>query len=166
MTLNDAVVRVSRYGRALILALVAVVHATSFAGATSATPGQDKAADFESLQKAAMTFPQAVRVGDLAGRYLLMPNEAQQVLGRVASPAAFTTPDGKVNLLVRRGGILGFGTTQVALPVEFVALLGEHVVLVGLPAAHLAAQHAIIPDGSAVLPADKMIKVGIVGPFH
>jgi hypothetical protein len=74
--------------------------------------------------------PQPVRAGDLLGRQLLRPIEAQHVLGRVA--ALVRQPDGAVLVVVNAGGLLGFGTRPVAVPLEAIALLGEHVALMDL----------------------------------
>ncbi|SFU70542.1 hypothetical protein SAMN02799631_01852 [Methylobacterium sp. 174MFSha1.1] len=125
--------------------------------------------------RAARRFPQPVRVGDLAGRLLLQPQESQPVLGRVTG---LVRRGDAVAVIVRLDGALGlgwlglqridwsgFGPRLVAVPVEAVALLGEHVALMGLTPEGLRALSTVTP-GSAAIPPDATIRVGIVRPFH
>ncbi|KMO19339.1 MULTISPECIES: hypothetical protein [Methylobacterium] len=126
--------------------------------------------------RAARRFPQPVRVGDLAGRLLLQPEEAQPVLGRVTG---LVRRGDAVAVVVRLDGALGlgwlglqridwsgFGPRLVAVPVEAVALLGEHVALMGLTSEGLRALPSVAPDSAAAIPPDATIRVGIVRPFH
>ncbi|GAC1347319.1 MAG: hypothetical protein NVSMB18_31950 [Acetobacteraceae bacterium] len=112
---------------------------------------------------AAQRFPQSVRVGDLIGRQLLQPLESQPVLGRVAGVRR--QADGGVDVVVRTGGVLGFGAREVAVPVEAVALLGEHVALMGLTPAELAGLPTLTV-AEMPLGAGDLIRVGLVRPFH
>jgi hypothetical protein len=130
----------------------------------------------EMAGRAARRSPQPVRAGDLAGRLLLQPDESQPVLGRVAG-------------LVRRGGTVemvvlldgewglgwlglrrldwhGFGSRRVAVPVEAVALLGEHVALMDLTPERLQALPTFAPGSATGITPDETIRVGIVRPFH
>jgi hypothetical protein len=113
---------------------------------------------------AAGGFPQPVRVGDLPHRYVLEPIEAQPVLGRVAG--IVKTQDGSLRMVIDRGGILGIGATPVAVPLDDVALMGEHVAMLGLTPAAFDALPKFDPAGTAPLPPGETIKMGIVGPFH
>ncbi len=115
-------------------------------------------------QRAAERFPQAVRVGDLHGRDLLTPSEAQNVLGYVAG--LYKAADGSLLLLVDRGGILGFGATPVLVPLAEVALLGEHVTLIGLRRSSFAALPRADLSGLSAVPPDASVQVAITGPFH
>lgn len=113
--------------------------------------------------KAAKRFPQPVRAGDLIGRDVLEPTERQTGLGRVA--ALRRAEDGGVDVLIRTGGLLGVGSRLVAVPIEAVALLGEHVALMDLSPAELRA----LPYAAAPAQAfaqDETIRVGLVRPFH
>jgi hypothetical protein len=148
------------------LAALLVVAAWSAAHATSSTPDQGPPPELVALKKAASTFPQPVKVGDLAGRTLLEPDEAQRILGRVARMPVVTGPDGATSLIVDRGGLFGLGATTVAVPKDALALLGEHVVLIGLSPEAFAALPAYAPQGFTATPADTTISMGIVGPFH
>jgi len=101
-----------------ILAVLLLFACTPATAQQAAPPGPTPAA------RAAARFPQPVRVGDLIRRQVLRPVEQQDVLGRVAG--VVRRPDGAVLVVVNLGGVLGFGTRPVAVPVEAVALLGGH----------------------------------------
>ena len=105
-----------------------------------------------------------MRVGDLIRRQLLRPVVQQTVLGRIAG--VVRGPDGALMMVVDVGGMLGFGTRPVAVPVEVVALLGEHVALMDLTPEQLDALPAY--DGAGLTPVapDERIRVGLVRPFH
>lgn len=112
-------------------------------------------------QRAAQRFPQPVRVGDLAGRDVLRPIEAQTVLGRVAGVAR--RADGGFDLLMRRGGVLGLGARTIAVPLDAAALLGEHVAVIDLSPEQLDD----LPATSATpLPPETMVRMALVRPFH
>lgn len=112
-------------------------------------------------ERAAKRFPQPVRVGDLVGRDVLEPVEAQPVLGRVAGVAR--RADGGLDLLLRRGGVLGLGARTIAVPLDAAALLGEHVAVIDLSPAQLDG----LPAASTnPLPADTVIRMALVRPFH
>jgi len=115
-------------------------------------------------EAAARRYPQPVRVGDLIRRQVLRPIEQQNVLGRVAG--VVRRQDGAVLIVVETGGVLGFNTRPVAVPVEAVALLGEYVALMGLTPGQLGALPLFDPAGTAPVPPDEMIRVGLVRPFH
>lgn len=114
-------------------------------------------------ERAERRFPQPVRVGDLIRRQLLRPVVQQTVLGRVAGVAR--RPDGAVLLVVDVGGLLGFGTRPVAVPVEVVALLGEHVALMDLTPEQLE-MLPTFKGGAMLVASDERIRVGLVRPFH
>ena len=152
--------------RRILAGVLAAALPFARAGATSTTPGQGDGPDLVALKRAAGSFPQPVRVGDLPRRYLLAPIEGQTVLGHVAEPAVFRLEDGSLVMAVNRGGFLGFGVTRVWVPISDVALSGYYVILVGLTESELAALPAA-PDGSGTaVSADTVIRMGIVGPFH
>jgi len=113
---------------------------------------------------AARRFPQLVRAGDLVGRQLLRPVEQQNVLGRIAGLAR--RADGGILLVVNTGGIFGLGTRPVAVPLDAAALLGEHVALMDVTPEQLRALPDFAPAGTAPVPADEAVRVGLVGPFH
>ncbi|MCJ2052941.1 hypothetical protein [Methylobacterium sp. J-070] len=169
--------------RARAAHLLALVLATS---AQAQTAGPSPAPDHmpkpgmtapEMAGRAANRFPQPVRVGDLAGRLLLQPEEAQPVLARVTG--LVRGADGGPALVVRLDGTLGlgwlglrwvdwrgFGSRSVAVPAEAVAVLGEHVALMGLTPERLHALPTFTPGSAPEIPPDETIRLGIVRPFH
>ena len=114
--------------------------------------------------RAAGRFPQPVRVGDLIGKQVLRPVEAQDVLGRVAAVARL--PDGAVLVVVRLGGVLGLGARPVAVPVEATALLGPYLAVIDLSPEQLRALPTYDGAGAQPLPPDETIRVGLTRPFH
>jgi len=143
----------------LRLSVIALAALVSTAAVTETSVATSTLAE-----KAARRYPQPVRVGDLVGRQVLEPVPAQHVLGRVA--AIDRNPRGGIDILIRSGGFLGFGTRLIAVPVEAVALLGEHVAVLdftpeqlrGFPTVNDADLRALAPDAS--------IRVGLTKPFH
>lgn len=115
-------------------------------------------------ERAAKRWPQPVRTGDLPGRYLLEPVPWQTVLGRVAGLAR--TREGTLLVVVNAGGLLGYWTRPVAVPVEAVALLGEHVALLDLTPAQLSALPTFDASGTAPVPPDELVRIGLTRPFH
>ncbi len=107
------------------------------------------------------SFARPVRAGDLIGRKLIGPSESQPLLGRVEG--VDRGPAGTA-LRVRTGGLLPIGGHIVDVPIAGVALLGEHVALLGLSAAQLEALPSAGP--AAPVPADESLRVGLVRPFH
>ena len=116
----------------------------------------------ELAEAAAKRFPQPVRVGDLIGREVLQPTEAQHVLGRVE--AVTTAADGMVSIVMSFGGFLGIDTRLIAVPVDAMALLGQYVAVVGFTPEQLST-FPTAPAGPAT-PAVATIRVGLVRPFH
>lgn len=139
------------------------------AASTSPTcgPPMPKTADgMAAMRGGAARFAQPVRAGDLPHRYLIGASEAQPVLGIMARPAILRRPDGSLVAAIRRGGFLGIGATLVAVPPDVLALLGEHVALVGLARPAWAALPAADLGGAVPLPDDAVLQMAIVGPFH
>ncbi len=107
-------------------------------------------------------FPQPVRVGDLIGRKLIGPSEAQPLLGRVEG--VDRGPAGALALRVHTGGLVPIGGHSVDVPLDQVALLGELVALQHLTEAQLDALPAAGP--ASPVSADETVKIGLVRPFH
>lgn len=146
------------FGRRLFAALLV---STAFAPMPLATA---LGADSSNLSdRAAKRFPQPVRVGDLIGRQVLEPTEAQHVLGRVA--AIVRRPDGSMIMIVRFGGVLGIGTRPIAVPVEAIALLGEYVAIIDFTPEQLSGFPTAVEAGPPLAPND-VIRVGLAKPFH
>jgi hypothetical protein len=134
------------------------------------TPTQMSPATMES--RADRRFAQPVRVGDLEGRALLQPLESQPVLGHVLGAAQHGGTE--QGLVVRLDGgpvrpwlhWLGIGDRRVLVPLAGVALLGEHVALLGYTPQQLDALPDYKDDAAARIGADSMIHVALTGPFH
>lgn len=112
--------------------------------------------------RAALRFPQPVRVGDLSGRTLLGPGESQPVLGRITGTVRHA--DGRTSVVVRLAG--WFAARSVAVPVEAVGLLGEFVALLDITPEQLRALPTFEAASASVIPPDQAIRVGLVKPFH
>ncbi|MBV9076848.1 MAG: hypothetical protein JO048_05125 [Methylobacteriaceae bacterium] len=135
----------------------------ALAQAPALAPTGAPALDLPALAaQTAKRFPQPVRVGDLLGRRLLEPKEAQPVLGRVTG--VNRRADGGIDLIVAAGGFLGFGAREVALPTEATALMGEYVALLGVPPEVLSK----LPEAreTSPVPREERIRMGITKPFH
>ncbi len=117
-----------------------------------------------TAERAARRFPQPVRVGDLIGRKVLEAREDQPVLGRVAALARRS--DGGADVIVSLGGWLGLGAHTVAVPVEAVGLLGEHVALLDVTPDQARALPRFDLASAPVIGPDEVIRVGLVKPFH
>lgn len=131
------------------------------------TPGaglaQEASQRSEASDRAARRFPQPVRVGDLVGRRLIEPDPRQAVLGRVAD--VVRGPDGAVALVVALGGWWRLGQRSVAVPIDAVALLGEHVALLDLSPDDLRGLPGFVGAGGAIA-RDERLRVGLARPFH
>jgi len=114
--------------------------------------------------EAALRFPQPARVGDLIGRQVLQPIEAQHVLGRVAG--FLRGQDGSITMRMRFGGVLGFNTRLIDVPLGATAIMGEYVAILDVTPKQLAALPTANDAAASFLPVDAMIRVPIVGPFH
>ena len=152
-----------RWGWAMLGVVGRAAAAAAQTGERLTGEGQTGLPDAAALAAAAARrFPQPVRVGAIVGQDLLQPVEAQPVLGRVA--AVRMGGDGRVAVVVRTGGMLGFGGRLVAVPADAVAYLGPQLALMGYTAEQLAGLPTA-EDGPA-LPGDATIRLGIVKPFH
>lgn len=122
----------------------------------------------ESAQ-AARRFPQPVRVGDLIRRQVLRPVEWQTVLGRVegvtrrADRAVLVVVDARD---AGWRGALGLGARPVAVPLDALALLGEYLALMDLTPDQLRALPTFDPAGTAPVPPNDTIRMGLTRPFH
>jgi hypothetical protein len=115
-------------------------------------------------ERQARRFPQPVLVSALIGRDVLKPIEAQPILGHVA--AVVRRQDGGLAVIVRFGGVLGFGARPIAIPIEAMALMGQFMAVMDFTPAQL---RTFPTDDGAALQAvapSETIRVGIVKPFH
>ena len=114
-------------------------------------------------QTASRRFPQPVRVGDLLGRDVLQPEESQPVLGRVE---AIVRKGEEVAVVMSFGGVLGFATRPIAVPVDAMAVLGQFMAVIDVSPEALKSFPTFDPAGWTRLGDGETIKVGLVRPFH
>lgn len=116
------------------------------------------------IDAAAKRYPQPVRVGDLLRRQVQLPLESQPSLGNVR--AVVISPTGMIEIVIDYGGILGFFTRPIALPVEAVALSGHYVFVLGYSPDQLDRLPDFVSAGKAPLIDDAIIQVGLAKPAH
>lgn len=116
-----------------------------------------------AAEATARRFPQPVRVGDLLGRAVLQPLESQPLLGRVG--AVVRRPDGTIDVVLERGGILALTRRRIAVPVDAMALLGQDMVL-DLTPGQLDALPTFDGTGTEEVGPDTTIKVALARPSH
>jgi hypothetical protein len=109
-------------------------------------------------------FPQPVLVGVLIGRDVLKPIEAQPILGRVV--AVVRGKEGGLDVIVQYGGVLGFGSRPIAIPIEAMALMGEFMAVMDFTPTQLATFPTNDGAGLQPIAPEETIRVGIVKPFH
>ena len=126
---------------------------------------QEPAPQDTSLQRtAARRFPQPVEVGTLLDREVIQPVEAQNGLGRVRSMVR--RPDGQVELVMSYGGVLGFFSRPIAVPIDAVTLLGQVLEVMDFTPAQLAKFPTFAAADAVVLPPGDVIEVGLAKPPH
>lgn len=133
--------------------------------AQSPTPGgMPPPAGISLAQSAAMRFPQPVRVGDLPGRAVIEPVEAQTMLGRIRS--IVRDDRGTVLAVIDLDRWFGLHSRTVAIPIDAMVLVGD----VLEPVVHTPAQLWQLPafdlSSAVALGDDAMIRVGLAKPSH
>lgn len=151
-----------RHGTAF--ALAALLSAPAAYAQSPAPGGMPPPPGMSLAQSAAMRFPQPVRVGDLLRRDVLQPVESQAVLGTVQQ--LVRDPAGTVSVVIAFGGILGFGRRPIAVPVDAMVLLGNAMEVVAFTPEQLRGFPTFQADGTAPLPPEAVIKVGLAKPSH
>ena len=130
-----------------------------------------KPADMNAEEAARRRFPQPVRVGDLIGRRVLQPVESQPVLGSV--DRLVRRPDASVDVIVRYGGLLaryggvfGFGSRPIAVPLTAMVVLGEYVEVADFTPTQLDGFPTDDGAGATSLQGDDMVPIGLARPSH
>ena len=113
---------------------------------------------------AAKRFPQPVRAGDLLNRDVLEPDESRPILGRVR--AVVRQADGTIDVIIDYGGLLGFFTRPIAVPVNAMALLGKDMEVIDYEPEQLRKFPTFNPAGTKSLPPDTVLGVGLAKPAH
>jgi hypothetical protein len=143
----------------------ALVILASVAHAQSTTPGgMPPPAGMSLAESAAMRFPQPVRVGDLLGRDVLRPVESQDVLGHVRQ--LVRDSKGQILVVIDFGGLFGFRSRPIAVPVDAMVLLGQDMEVVAFTPDELRRFPTFSPSGTTPIADDAAIKVGLAKPSH
>lgn len=154
--------------------ITAIVVASLFAGAHPAAAKQNigdpllilvsgpatqaKAPDSLSPEeKMQRRYPQPVRVGDLIGLPVL--DDGDRTLGHVKS--VVRTPEGKIQLIVPFGGLLGWGQRLVAVPIEVVAIAGRQLAALDMTRAQFDAAPAWSEALSRPIPPGDSIRIAL-----
>jgi len=146
-----------------VCGLLAALSGT--AHAQSATPGgMPPPPGMSMAESAAMRFPQPVRVGNLIGRDVLRPVESQDVLGHVRQVVRDSS--GQIMVVIDFGGFLGFGSRLIAVPVDAMVLLGQDMEVVAFTPRQLRKFPTFSASGTAAVPGDTIIKIGLAKPSH
>jgi hypothetical protein len=130
-----------------------------------AAQAQQPAPPGMSLAEAASRrFPQPVRVGDLLKRQVLQPLESQPTLGWVRD--VVMQADGNLAIVVDYGGLLGFASRPIAVPVDAMALLGQYIEIIDYTPKQLQHFKTFDAVGTVSLSPDRVIRVGLARPSH
>lgn len=130
----------------------------------SALAQQPASAGMTLAEAAARRHPQPVRVGDLLQRAVLQPIESRPILGRVRQVVRGT--DGSLLLVMDYGGVLGFFSRPIAVPMEAVVLLGQEMEIVDFTPVQLQSFATFADTRAMPLPPDSIIRVGLARPSH
>jgi hypothetical protein len=142
-----------------------MLAAAGMAQAQSTTPGGMPPPPGMSLAAStAMRFPQPVRVGDLLGRQVLRPVESQDIIGRVHHIVRDRSD--QIIVVVDFGGLLGFGSRPIAVPVDAMVLVGQDMEVVAFTPKQLRQFPTFSPSGTTDVADDTIIKVGLAKPSH
>lgn len=108
-------------------------------------------------QRMERRFPQPVQVGRLTG----MPvyDHDDRTLGHIQQ--VVRTPAGHIRLIVPYGGWFGWGDRPVAVPIEAVAILGDHVNALEFTRADFDRADTWTPGPDQALAADEMIRIAL-----
>jgi hypothetical protein len=155
---NMRPVRIASICSVLVVLAGAVRAQSTTPGGMPPPPGMSQA------QSAAMRFPQSVRVGDLLGRDVLRPVESQDVLGHVREVVSDST--GQILVVIDFGGLFGFGSRPIAVPVDAMVLLGQDMEVVAFTPDQLGQFPTFSSSGATRVPDDAVIKVGLAKPSH
>ena len=150
--------RISCVCATLILTAAAASAQSPAPGGMPPPPGMSLA------ESAAMRFPQPVRVGDLIHGDVLEPVESQVHLGTVQQ--VVRDGRGTVQVVVRYGGVLGFGGRPIAVPVDAMVLLGQDMEIVAYTPGELRRFPTFSAVGTTPIPPDTVIAVGLAKPSH
>jgi hypothetical protein len=121
--------------------------------------------DAKTLAEAvAKRYPQPIRVAAIIDRTVLWPVASRSVAGRVRGVAC--QADGTIVAIVDYGGVLGFFTHPIAIPINGMALLGQYMEIMSFTPEQVK-HFATFDAGSATaLHPDRVINVALASPAH
>lgn len=135
------------------------------AAAQSPAPGgMPPPAGMSLAASAAMRFPQPVRAGDLVGRTVIRATESQDYVGTVRG--LVERRDGTVLAVIGLGGFLGFGVRTVGVPIDAMVLVGDVMEVTAFTPEQLHGFPTFDPAGTAPVPPDAVLRVGLAKPSH
>jgi hypothetical protein len=123
----------------------------------AANDDDDKEPELTPEQKMAKRYPQPVRVSFLLGLPVL--DEKSSIIGHVQ--AVVRTPEGKIQLVMPLGGLLGLGTRLVPIPIEIVGMLGAQVAVIDMPGDRFMSSPTWISSRAKPLEPNETIRVAI-----
>lgn len=153
----------------LAVGLLASKHAMSPVAAAAETLPQlaqamipptgmgDRDKDMAAAERMRRRFPQSVRVGDLIGLSVL--DDDSRTLGRVRE--VVRTNAGRIELIVAYGGLFGWGTRPVAVPIEVVGIMGRELASLDMPRKEYAAAPTWRGENADIIGKDEMIRVAL-----
>ena len=102
-------------------------------------------------------FPQPARAGDILGRTVL--DDDSGTIGRVT--ALVRDPSGNIMVVFTEGGLFGFGSRQVAVPLRQTGMLGQYVALFDMLPAQLDKMPSFDARGTTPVDPNETIQVGL-----
>jgi hypothetical protein len=120
-------------------------------------PASRPAESYSPEQRMQRRYPQPVRVGDLIGLPVL--DDDDRTLGRIKS--VVRTASGKIQLIVPYGGILGWRSRLVAVPIEVVAIAGRQLAALDMTRAEFDAAPSWSDPDSKSIPTTDVILVAL-----
>jgi hypothetical protein len=131
----------------------------------AAAPAQQAAPPGSDLDAfAAKRFPQPVRVGDLIRRAVLEPVESRPILGHVVDVVRLANQ--QLEIVIKYGGLWGFGGRDIAVPAEAMVLLGRELEVLDFTPQALGTFPTFRAGSGAVLGPDEVIQMGLAHPSH
>lgn len=132
-----------------------VIAASSEKPASEGASGETR--NLSPEEKMQRRYPQLTRVGDLIGLPLL--NDDDRTLGHIKH--VVRTQAGKLQIIVTRGGILGWRQQLVVVPIEVVAIAGRQLAALDMTRAEFLG--APVWDSTLTTPVavDELIRVAL-----
>jgi hypothetical protein len=132
-------------------------HSDPQAAAPAKAASDDDQESLSPEEKMRRRFPQPVKVGFLIGLPLLDWDDS--TIGYVRH--VVRTPEGKIQLIVNRGRLFGWGGPLVQVPIEAVAILARQIDLLDISREEFRATPVWSAAATQPIPPDEMITIAI-----